>query len=460
MKSSRTYELPNHFTDEQIIRVQSQTQTQSQSSGAAAEENKEKEVEEDSNDGGHDWSLGELELKPCRYPLTMGLLTRLCTGMQRVVKRSICRAPIQGRYEQRFESLLRYYAVEADLTRALGPSMWTIECLLGNSDSLSKKCTNLSLELQRRFDEHPLLPPTSDGRFAYSNDFLLDVAEYHKSLSRPEDVFASKAESAAELALLEGLARLDREECPCCTGRKQIYCGACGGCRMPGAEALLPARITALPFDVLLAVHWQESLHKCTGVHAAALCAQGSVALLHWERERTDPAFLAWVGSLDPAADVLLFPSEGAVDAEHFPWRTGTRSGDKWRLVVLEASWTNGKKMARQLQALRRQLGVPPLPCVTLSGVVGRYWRFHEEGLAAVSTIEAIAHAAAAAGMQDDMCERLLLLFRLQRLRVLSHVEAGGRAPRAMQVSGAGAGGWAEDRCIAVPTDTDDGTAS
>ena len=45
--------------------------------------------------------------------------------------------------------------------------------------------------------------------------------------------------------------------------------------------------------------------------------------------------------------------------------------------------------------------------------------------------------------MQVVLCERLLLLFRVQ-----------------YQAQGVKAGGWAEDRCTADPTDTDDDTAS
>lgn len=92
--------------------------------------------------------------------------------------------------------------------------------------------------------------------------------------------------------------------------------------------------------------------------------------------------------------------------------------------------------------ALRRRLGLAPLPCVILSDVVGKYWRFHEEGHAAVSTIEAIAYAASAAGLDACSVEGLLLLFKLQRFRVLDNVDSGGKVPRAMLVSGSGVGGW------------------
>jgi DTW domain-containing protein YfiP len=68
----------------------------------------------------------------------------------------------------------------------------------------------------------------------------------------------------------------------------------------------------------------------------------------------------------------MLFPAEDASPAEEFPWRASDRPSRKWRLVLLEASWTYGKKMAHQLVELRRKLGLEPLPCVLLRGVVGQ----------------------------------------------------------------------------------------
>ena len=147
----------------------------------------------------------------------------------------------------------------------------------------------------------------------------------------------------------------------------------------------------------------------------------------------------AMVTSLDPNRDVLLFPSDGAVCASVFKWSgdnndnysgndsndnsngnddigdtaghdststttitpphtttatpiptpTSThkpvhtpcsRSGQRWRLVVLEASWQHGKTMHRQLTAYRQLKGLPPLRSVIINNVTGQYWRFHEEG--------------------------------------------------------------------------------
>ena len=89
--------------------------------------------------------------------------------------------------------------------------------------------------------------------------------------------------------------------------------------------------------------------------------------------------------------------------------------------------------------------------------ITGQYWRFQEHGHSAVSTIEAIAHTAltAARAMNntcmasknesdcDKLFESLLLLFQVQKYRVLKRVSSeGGRAPKAIKVSGVGLGDW------------------
>jgi hypothetical protein len=81
---------------------------------------------------------------------------------------------------------------------------------------------------------------------------------------------------------------------------------------------------------------------------------------------------------------------------------------------------------------------------VILEDITGEYWRFHEFGHSAVSTIEAIAHTARAAGTLEENIESLLVLFQLQKHRVLRKVEDGGKAPKAMVVSGEGLGSWSE----------------
>lgn len=67
---------------------------------------------------------------------------------------------------------------------------------------------------------------------------------------------------------------------------------------------------------------------------------------------------------------------------------------------------------------------------------------FHNEGHSAVSTIEAVAHTARAAGLGSSEQDDLLVLFRLQKLRVLRAMRAGGKVPKAVEVCGTGLGSW------------------
>lgn len=145
------------------------------------------------------------------------------------------------------------------------------------------------------------------------------------------------------------------------------------------------------------------------------------------------------MASLDPARDVLLFPFEDSTAAEDFPWTTG-----RHRVVVLEASWAYGKSMAQHIVQYRRRAGLPALPSVSLRNIVGQYWRFQSLGSSAVSTIEAIAYAAKAAGCTQKQFDDLLFLFMIQKLRVLRNTKDGTKVPRAVDVVGTGTGSWRE----------------
>jgi hypothetical protein len=99
--------------------------------------------------------------------------------------------------------------------------------------------------------------------------------------------------------------------------------------------------------------------------------------------------------------------------------------------------------MAHQISEYRRQNQLPAMKSVILHGVTGEYWRFQEVGQHAVSTIEAIAHTAKAAGASDEVKQTLLTLFKLQKYRVMkTKTTAEGRAPRAVEVEGVGIGSW------------------
>ena len=74
-------------------------------------------------------------------------------------------------------------------------------------------------------------------------------SENDKQEEGKEDREIRKEEEMASYLLL--LSAVDREICHLCGGRRQIYCGDCGGIRLDRAESLLPQRVV-LPFDVLL----------------------------------------------------------------------------------------------------------------------------------------------------------------------------------------------------------------
>jgi hypothetical protein len=64
-----------------------------------------------------------------------------------------------------------------------------------------------------------------------------------------------------EKSPLDTLAAAERERCHLCGGKRQIYCGDCGGVRVGRGGELLPRRIV-LPFDLLLIVHWLVRCHS------------------------------------------------------------------------------------------------------------------------------------------------------------------------------------------------------
>ena len=189
---------------------------------------------------------------------------------------------------------------------------------------------------------------------------------------------------------------------------------------------------------------------------------------MNWTKEEGRGPSLApvWgpiVAALDPSRDVLLFPCSDATLASEFKWHSFESFGNETevpstlrrRLVVLEATWNHAKGMARQIAAYRMEMGLPAIPCVMLSDVVGGYWRFHEEGNTALSTIEAIAHTAVAAGMNPEHFDIMLTLFRVQKGRVLLSIDDGNRKPRAVCVVGSGEGSWVDVPIVDGAVDID-----
>jgi len=493
-----------------------------------------------------------------QYPLTCGLALKLRTSYIRVIKRSLLKGVEKkalGTEDACLYELIEAFTSEKDFLREQWPDPLILHSVVVE---ISVKAINLSPPLHRELCLHPLGipkyivsqgvpsegfktttvelngikyaladadlrgPNTVSGEHTrvsvqFNRDFLRRVKEYHDSTQRPAGTFEDptkaspvkspfkapeksaeepeepKEDDEAYSNYIRTLAALPKETCAKCSGHRQIYCGHCAGLRMPQGDKLLPPRLR-LPFDVLLVVHWAETLHKCTGVHVGVLCDEGTFQTAEWEKtpvptvpfppcnsqynqsaaasssgvpETPSPAPLReqWkqtVESLDHTRDVVLFPCDAAQQAETFPWtdcphisqssestteKNSSPPFDKqqrWRLVVLEANWTYGKGMAQQLRQHRAAVGLPPLRFVQLTDITGQYWKFQTVGHSAVSTIEAIAHTAGAAGVGEEVVGTLLTLFYLQKHRVLQRIELGGKAPRAIEVSGAGLGSWKE----------------
>eukprot|EP00598_Pedospumella_elongata_P008545 CAMPEP_0184994894 /NCGR_PEP_ID=MMETSP1098-20130426/51083_1 /TAXON_ID=89044 /ORGANISM="Spumella elongata, Strain CCAP 955/1" /LENGTH=549 /DNA_ID=CAMNT_0027521055 /DNA_START=20 /DNA_END=1669 /DNA_ORIENTATION=+ len=508
-----------------------------------------------------------------QYPLTCGLVSKLRTALIRVLKRSLLKGhevKALSTEDVTLYTLIEAFTSEKEFLRTNWPEPMILHSVVVE---ISVKSINLSPPLQRELCLHPLGGPkyikvqgvpgvgmkttpvelngikyalanmdlrgcnTETGEFTrvsihFNKDFLLRVKDYHEATQRPpgtfedpsktspvkspikavavEDVSQTDGDEACNSNYIHMLAALPKETCVQCKGHRQIYCGTCSGRRMPDADQQLPPRVH-IPFDVLLLVHWAETLHKCTGVHVGALCEEGTFLAMDWNKKLVPTVPLPlynqkyaskdnsqsaekvsnsensqnttkselreeWqqvVESLDHTRDVVLFPCDTAQQAEAFPWSecphihhidiAGETEGEeevvksqethpkdveparvspRWRLVVLEANWNYGKHMALQIRQHRALLGLPPLHFVQLSNITGQYWKFQTEGHAAVSTIEAIAHTAGAAGCSSDTVDAMLTLFLLQKHRVLKRIEMGGKVPRAVEVSGAGLGSW------------------
>lgn len=414
------------------------------------------------------------------YQPSLGLLLKLRAGLRRILKRERFIITEDSRLPSESACLwVLWESFSAASALELG---WSPESLHTAANSLASRCLTLSGKIQIKLNVHPLLPPVNEGKIVFYERLLQTIVAYHAELERPEGTF----EDEESKALARSAMSFSREICPVCGKRRQLYCGDCGGVRMPVAEMgdVFPPRVL-LPFDILLLVHWfvtlrsayditflkilyyhfrHETLHKCTGIHAAALCQEGSVEHFLWTKDEytssgfpVNPAWGPLVASLDADRDIVLFPSDDAVLPSDVDWfcmlkqSVGERC-HRLRLVVLEATWMHGSSMYRQLCMYRAERGLTPLRCIKLENVVGKYWRFHEEGHSALSTIEAIAHTAAAAGIDSDTFEKLLHLFKIQKGRVLLNVDSGARKPRALCVGGEGDNKWSDVPVVPEPT--------
>ena len=146
-------ELPDHFTDREIVTVLKSKDKVSISL-------------EDMDVHGVD----------VRYPLTCGLIIKLRCANFRVVKRSRRWAPRNesDSYEERLYYLVKHYVLERDLDYLL--SNWTPEMIATAAMEMSRKAVFLSPMLQSMLHTHPLIPLNPEtGRVCFHDDFLQQV---------------------------------------------------------------------------------------------------------------------------------------------------------------------------------------------------------------------------------------------------------------------------------------------
>ncbi len=132
-----------------------------------------------------------------------------------------------------------------------------LEQLGWNPQNLSKACEELQIKilmipgtLINELDHHMLHEFHEDNLLKFDESFLNLVRNYHNSVKRPIDLSENSFDSS-----IHALAFLQRQECSSCGGQRHIYCGNCNGKRMANAIDKLPPRV-ALPFDILLLLHW------------------------------------------------------------------------------------------------------------------------------------------------------------------------------------------------------------
>jgi hypothetical protein len=222
-----------------------------------------------------------------RYEFCCGLVIKIRTGILRLIKRQLLKREYVNEDEANCDlSRLMYSSMDhflVDSGLLILKTNWSESSLYMAASELVTKSQNISPTLQKVLFDLPLrkrklcsINMDEDVELIFDESFLAKVAEYHLKMSRPEGTFdlnvtaanddgsrtdfLTAEESAARTSFnssvpYEELSKVPREICPSCGSRRQIYCGHCGGIRMPMASELLPPRID-LPFNILLILHW------------------------------------------------------------------------------------------------------------------------------------------------------------------------------------------------------------
>lgn len=383
-------------------------------------------------------------------------------------------------YNQFYQLVINFLSVEDQkfIINSFTPnSLWRM------SEELTIKLINLSPKLQKELMVHPIFPykeifDEKEQKIVKKLQVYSSLVEkihvYFKEVERPSGTFHQDKKLIQQI---KEINNLPRQECRNCKSLRKFYCGKCL-LKVENFEEYLEQmkekkdndeeiieenkkknKLTTyqqinLPYDILLLLHYQESVLKCTGIHVSLLANPNHFSVVDWTKSTEEKEEV--VRSLDSERDVLLFPTDDSVLANEYDWNFDydvnkfalegstetSMSSKRKRLVVIEASWNYAKTMANEIIFYRKKLGLPPITMVKLSDIVGRYWRFQSEGNQAVSTIEAIYYTLIASGLDKKLAKNLLLLFEIQKYNVLNNDKDKKKTPRAVCVSGVGLGDW------------------
>ena len=435
-----------------------------------------------------------------KYESTLGLLLRLRSGSKRALQSFVNQIPYnQLKQSDILYQLYNYYIKNNENDNEI---TWTKDNLWKASTELVEKSKYINPNLKKNLDFHPLYDLHKDSNMLqFDNEFYKAVKAYHLSLQRPsttcssdievdnDNLYSNTTKNTITItdddkskkrklndddddvhnsnsiftsipsdvqSTLDSLKELPREKCNSCGSNRVVYCGKCGGKRMLNSVKVLPIPIE-LPFNIVLCMHWHESPLQSTGMHVVPLCVENTMTVVNWYKEEEGVCKSdVFIESLDPDIDVVLFPLDEAINAAEINWNTDVdvdvhvdvdikKNKNKKRLLVLEASWKEAMKMAKRIVRIRKQKNLPSIPFATLdNNVVGKFWKFQDLSHSSVSTIEAIAYTTHAAGASIIDYHNLLLLFRLQLLRVQSAERTDHRknAPRVFTITGTGEYAW------------------
>ena len=172
-----------------------------------------------------------------------------------------------------------------------------------------------------------------------------------------------------------------REKCPKCSTYCKYYCYACFSL-MPSISSKDIPKVFA-PKEILIWKHPNESIAKCTSVHALLLF--GSTIQLFQHHPIFDDATNLGQYLINPDETILLYPTMGA------PFIGNVDICSYKCVFFLESSWKQSATMLNVLTSNFPKLRIAQLnPTTTFLKQGTLFWRYQNRGEFCLSTIEAI----------------------------------------------------------------------